>query len=197
MIKYNCAKLFLILFTLTFQLLLFSSSVLSASEAELWRSLSNKNHFAIMRHALAPGTGDPAIFTLRDCSTQRNLSAQGRSQAEKIGEMFRQNNISEAAIYSSQWCRCLETARLLSLGPVQEFEPLNSFFQNFENEEKQTRELRMWLENKELDMPHILVTHQVNITAFTGIFPSSGEMVVMRKDGAGKYTVLGTINTGF
>ena len=81
-----------------------------------------------MRHATAPGTGDPAEFQLDDCATQRNLSAVGREQARATGARLRAAGITSAEVYSSQWCRCLETARLLGLGEVLELPALNSFF---------------------------------------------------------------------
>lgn len=91
--------------------------------------LKKPGHFAIMRHALAPGTGDPRNFDLTDCSTQRNLSEAGREQAKAVGELLRKSGIEKAGVYSSQWCRCLDTATLLGLGPVTELPALNSFFQ--------------------------------------------------------------------
>ena len=74
-------------------------------------------------HAAArapPGVGDPANFRLGDCATQRNLSEEGRAQAGHLGERLRAHGIQQAEVYSSQWCRCLETAGLLELGPVAE-----------------------------------------------------------------------------
>lgn len=156
--------------------------------------LQQENHFALIRHALAPGTGDPPDFSIRDCTTQRNLSESGRNQARNIGRLFRARGIHSAEVYSSQWCRCLETATLLNLGPVQELEVLNSFFRHVQKREQQTAALKSWINGKEIRNPHIFVTHQVNITAFTDIFLGSGEMVIVRKDGYGKFTVLGSIS---
>ena len=164
-----------------------------ATEQDLWQELKKENHFALIRHALAPGTGDPSDFDIRDCTTQRNLSEKGRDQARKISKLFRAQGIHQAEVYSSQWCRCLETATLLDLGPVQELEILNSFFRRFEKREQQTAALKAWINGKEIKIPHIFVTHQVNITAFTGIFPGSGEMVIVRKDGHGEFAILGRI----
>jgi phosphohistidine phosphatase SixA len=165
----------------------------NATEKDLWQAMKQENHFALIRHALAPGTGDPQDFNIRDCTTQRNLSERGRNQAKHIGRLFRAKGIPKAEVYSSQWCRCLETAALLDLGPVWELEILNSFFRRFERRGKQTATLKNWINEKEIRIPLILVTHQVNITAFTNIFPDSGEMVIIRKDGQDKFTVLGTI----
>lgn len=148
-----------------------------------------------MRHAIAPGTGDPPEFMLGDCNTQRNLSSEGREQAMRIGARFRENGIHTARVFSSQWCRCLETARLLELGTVDDLPIINSFFQQYENREPQTEALREWIAVQDLDEPLVLVTHQVNITALTGIFPNSGEMVIIRRSSGAEIEVVGTIKT--
>ncbi len=163
------------------------SSQLQASE-EIWQSLHRGEAVALIRHAIAPGTGDPPGFRLGDCSTQRNLSHEGRVQSGRIGEFFRAQGIQEASVYSSQWCRCLETARLLRLGPVSELPALNSFFTDRAKGPEQTREIRAFISESRGKGPHILVTHQVNITALTGVFPSSGEIVIfqIRENGQGE-----------
>lgn len=142
-----------------------------------WDALKNGSAFVIMRHALAPGTGDPENFNVGDCSTQRNLSEKGRRQARKTGELFQSNGIASADVLTSAWCRCRETARLLGLGTVQVLEPLNSFFRQRDRRDAQTATLKNWLQARQDNKPLVLVTHQVNITALTGIFPKSGEMV--------------------
>ncbi len=167
----------------------------AAEETALWRALASGGHAALLRHALAPGTGDPAAFVLGDCGTQRNLSQEGRDQAARIGARFAANGIARARVFSSQWCRCLETARLLGLGPVEELPALNSFFGRFERRERQTRALRDWLAGQALDQPVVLVTHQVNITALTGVYPASGELVVVRRAADGALSVLGSLET--
>ncbi len=149
--------------------------------------------FAIMRHALAPGYSDPAGFDVDDCSTQRNLSEQGRSQARATGEVFRQRGITQANVHSSAWCRCLETARLLGLGDVTKLEPLNSFFEARHRRDAQTSALKQWLIAYDGAKPLVLVTHQVNIRALTGAATRSGETVIANIDDAGKITVLGSI----
>lgn len=164
-------------------------------EGALWGAVLSGGHVVVMRHALAPGTGDPPEFRLGECGTQRNLSDDGRRQAVRIGQRLRENGIREAEVFSSQWCRCLETARLLQLGTVTELPALNSFFRRYERKERQTRELREWLAARDLGEPLVLVTHQVNITALTGVYPGSGEMVVLRRTGAGEFSVVGTIET--
>ncbi|MBD0346573.1 MAG: histidine phosphatase family protein, partial [Coleofasciculus sp. Co-bin14] len=111
-------------------------------------------------------------FRLDDCSTQRNLSAEGRAQAVRMGEAFRRRQIRVAKILSSQWCRCLETAKLMNLGPVEPFEALNSFFSQPRAEAKQTEQVRQLIvDNRDIQGVVILITHQVNITALTDVVP--------------------------
>lgn len=165
-----------------------------ADEARLWAQVRSGEAFVILRHALAPGYGDPDGFRVDDCATQRNLSDEGRAQARRIGRRFRDNGIATARVLTSQWCRCRETAELLDLGPVSELEPLNSFFENREAGPVQTAQLEDWLrEQPPGGTPIVLVTHQVNITALTGIVPQSGGMVVARLERWGRIAVLGEL----
>lgn len=155
-----------------------------------WEALETPGAFAIMRHALAPGTGDPANLTVGDCSTQRNLSQQGRDQATRIGQAFRDRGRAFDIVLTSQWCRCRDTAELLALGPVEEVPAFNSFFQDFSTRESQTAEALKLLADRS-DRPFI-VTHQVNIRALTGQSTRSGEVLVVRHSGDG-LEVLGSI----
>ncbi|MEM7429603.1 MAG: histidine phosphatase family protein [Pseudomonadota bacterium] len=148
--------------------------------------------FAIMRHALAPGTGDPDSFDPDDCATQRNLSEQGRRQAREIGDAFRRAGVSRAAVYSSNWCRCRETARLLGLGAVTILPPLNSFFEAWHRRENQTEAMRDWLASYKGPYPVVLVSHQVNISALTGQGTRSGETVVFQRGADGGIRVTGS-----
>lgn len=163
--------------------------------SKLLEAFKAGGHVALMRHALAPGVGDPGNFRLGDCATQRNLSDSGRDQANRIGMKLRQAGITQADVYTSQWCRCRETAALLSFGEPVELPALNSFFRDFSRQKQQTETLRNWLTKQQLKKPLILVTHQVNITALSSIFPKSGEMVLMRRDGDGRFQVVGSIFT--
>jgi broad specificity phosphatase PhoE len=133
-----------------------------------------------LRHALAPGVGDPSGFVLEDCATQRNLDARGRRQAGTIGAALRRAGLGDAAVFSSRWCRCLETARRLALGPVTPLPALDSFFGKPSEREARTRALRDFLAAAGVDGPPIvLVTHQVNISALIGRGTRSGEGVVL------------------
>lgn len=171
------------------------SASLRADEP-LWEALRTGEAVALVRHALAPGTGDPAGFRLEDCATQRNLSDEGRRQARAIGAAFRQNGITAARVLSSRWCRCLETARLLDLGTVEPFSPLDSFFSNPERAVSQTAALREFLIRAATGPPRVLVTHQVNITELTGVVPGSGEMIVAQPTASGGIRVLGRLVPG-
>lgn len=172
-----------------------ASASSAADEAALWRALASKGHVALLRHAIAPGTGDPSEFAVGDCGKQRNLSGEGRAQARRIGARFRKNGLEAARVFSSQWCRCLETARLLGFGAVMELPVLNSFFQSPERGNRQTEALQAWLANQDLNGPLVLVTHQVNITALTGVYPASGELVVIARSKDGKFSTVGSIRT--
>ena len=130
-----------------------------------------------MRHTLAPGIGDPNNFKIGDCSTQRNLNKIGISQAVLIGKQLKENSIQFNTIYSSQWCRCYQTATLLDLGKVHEFAGLNSIFQNFVSRKETLQMLEKKLSEISLNDLVIFVTHQVNIQAITKKNVASGEMV--------------------
>lgn len=158
--------------------------------------LAKPGRVLLLRHALAPGTGDPTGFRLRDCSTQRNLDASGRSQAIKLGERLVRAGISRARVYSSQWCRCLDTARLLDLGPVMELPALNSFFGRPQERDANIAALRAFLATLPADGPPVvLVTHQVTISALTGVFAASGGGVLLQLDGSPTPRVLGELGT--
>ncbi|XHX79960.1 MAG: histidine phosphatase family protein [Stenomitos frigidus ULC029] len=156
-----------------------------APAPSLWAQLqSGDGYVVMMRHALAPGIGDPSGFRLNDCLTQRNLSAAGRQQAVRIGKTFRDRKIPVASVRSSEWCRCLETAKLLNLKPVEAFPPLNSFFNDASTKAQQTEAVRrLVLASRTAQGVTVLVTHQVNITALTDRVPDSGESVVLRAKG--------------
>lgn len=130
-----------------------------------------------MRHALAPGIGDPNNFKIGDCSTQRNLNETGIAQAVLIGKQLKKNSIQFNKIYSSQWCRCYQTATLLDLGKVHEFAGLNSIFQNFASRRKTLQKLEQKLSEISLNKLVIFVTHQVNIQAITKKNVAPGEIV--------------------
>lgn len=189
----TAAGVFVVCLMLAFAAASVSAQSTRSGEAALWAALKAGEAFAIMRHALAPGVGDPDDFSVDDCATQRNLSADGRAQARAIGERFGRNGIDQARVYSSAWCRCKDTATLLGLGKVEVLEPLNSFFQDYDRRAPQTNDLKAWLATAPLSPPLVLVTHQVNISALTGRPTRSGEVLVVKRYDGGRFEVLGSL----
>lgn len=143
-----------------------------------WDALHAGGRVALIRHADAPGTGDPPTFVLEDCSTQRNLSAGGRAQAARLGAAFRANGVSVGQVLTSGWCRCVETATI-AFGTAEVWPPLHSFFRDAGTEAEQTAEVRARVAAWDGPGTLVLVTHQVNVTALTDIFPAAGEVVVL------------------
>ncbi len=154
-----------------------------------WVALRRPEHFALIRHGLAPGNNDPPGFRLDDCATERNLSTEGRAQAVRIGDLFRINGIAAARVHSSQWCHCLESANLIGLGEVQPQPLLNSFVQDRTHGVRQVEALRPWIAQLDLATPTMFVTHQVVVTALSEIFPGNGEIVVMQRTTDGRLAV--------
>ncbi|MGH6903563.1 MAG: histidine phosphatase family protein [Geminicoccaceae bacterium] len=159
--------------------------------------LDQGGYVLMVRHARAPGTGDPDHFRLGDCATQRNLDDEGRAQARRLGARLRAAGIAAAEVYSSQWCRCLETAALMDLGPVEELPALNSFHQRPADRQPNLEALREFLAGLPADGPLVvLVTHQVTIAAITGRGVISGEAVILEADGTEEPRVVGRIEPG-
>jgi len=154
-----------------------------ASDETSRQLLSTPGNVILMRHASAPGTGDPDGFRLDDCGTQRNLSAAGRAEAAAIGASLRALGVERAAVFSSRWCRCLDTARGLGLGQVTPLPVLDSFFANRAMATERTPALEAWLAAADLSEPVVLVTHQVNITALADVVPAQGEWLIARRRG--------------
>ena len=173
-------------------------SLTSLVKADFNKKLINKlnegGKLIFIRHAYAPGSGDPSNFNLDDCSTQRNLSEEGRKQSEYIGEFFRNNHIIVDKVLSSEWCRCKET----SLIAFKDFETksfLNSFFSpKFANyKDAQINELKEYINKWESDKNLVLVTHYVVISEVLDYAPTSGEIVISNK----KLEKIGHINIEF
>jgi broad specificity phosphatase PhoE len=159
--------------------LLLSTSSAWAGEEAAWAAMREGRAVLLMRHASAPGTGDPPGFVLGDCTTQRNLDEAGRLQAQRWGALLRKKGIDEPRLLSSRWCRALETAELLGLAPVEPLPMLDSFFVQADRKGQQTEALREFLGTLPATPPVVLISHQVNITALTGIFPRSGEALIL------------------
>jgi phosphohistidine phosphatase SixA len=183
-----------------FAILLFAHGPAAALETQpdrLWRVLAQPGHVALMRHADAPGTGDPAAFQIGDCATQRNLGETGKTQARRLGERFRSEGVAVSLVLTSQWCRARETASLMALGsPEDAPEALNSFFGRPGEREAATQALKRRLAALPANAATVvMVTHQVNITALTGVFPRSGEIVVLKRKPDGAVTTIGRLTS--
>ncbi len=158
--------------------------------ASLANDLQDGQHVLLMRHADAPGYGDPAGYIIGRCSTQRNLDDYGKKQSKAIGGWLSNQGIQVATVLSSPWCRCLDTANLLNKGPVKIELSLGSFFDDMSLEKKQTKGLETLIKNelgKQPRAPTILVTHHVNIQAYTGKVVGVGDMVLVRVNKNGEH----------
>ena len=158
-----------------------------------WSSAQDGDKIILIRHSIAPGSGDPPGFQIKDCKTQRNLSLEGIDQSKRIGKLFKKNKIKIDQVLSSQWCRCKDTAKY-AFKNYKEFPALNSTFQppHDKNAKKQIKELRDFIQKwNGNDSNLVLVTHYVIITAITDVVPRSGEIVIIDKS----FNTLSTILT--
>ncbi len=163
-------------------------------DKKLLNQLEDGGKVIFIRHAYAPGNGDPNNFNLYDCSTQRNLNKEGREQAKYIGKFFKKNNIKIDKVLSSEWCRCKETAKIAFKNfSTNSF--LNSFYSsNFaKNKEKQIRALNDYIRKFQSDKNLILITHYVLISEVLNYAPSSGEIIVSDKN----FNMLGNIEIDY
>jgi phosphohistidine phosphatase SixA len=169
-----------------------AADIARAGEAEAWSALRAGRHVALMRHADAPGGfGDPPGFKVEDCATQRNLSAKGRADALKIGARLRSEGIALEAILSSPWCRCIDTATLLQLGPVKTEPTFGNVVVLRDQRESLTSGARAIIDQWTGNGILLVVTHGANIQALTGIQPASGEIVVVRGGSGGGRDAVG------
>ena len=174
----------LIRFAIFVLLLGFSATAETAAAdeaAKAWDALRAGGHVALMRHADAPGGfGDPPGFRVEDCATQRNLSAKGRADAEKIGARLKREGIAFEKILSSPWCRCIDTVKLMNLGTVETEATFGNVVVLRDQRETLTAGGRgliaKWMASGNL----LVVTHGANISALTGVSPASGEIVVVK-----------------
>ena len=173
-------------------------SLTTPIKADLYKNLINQledgGKLIFIRHAYAPGNGDPTGFNLNDCSTQRNLSDDGRKQAQRIGEFFTKNKIEIDKVLSSEWCRCKETAKIAFKNySTNSF--LNSFYSSkfSKNKDKQVKAFNYYIKNLESKKNLIFVTHYVFISEVLNYGPSSGEIVVSDKN----LNIIGSIEIDF
>ena len=182
---------------LRFFLIIFIS-LTSTVKADLNKKLINQledgGKLIFIRHAYAPGGGDPNNFALNDCSTQRNLNNEGREQAKYIGEFFKKNKIKIDKVLSSEWCRCKETAKIAFKNfSTNSF--LNSFYSSkyAKNKEKQIEMLNDYVKKFKSNQNLIFVTHYVLISEVLNYAPSSGEIVVSDKN----FNMIGSVEINY
>jgi len=158
----------------------------------VWPALQAPGSVVVLRHSYAPGGFDPPDARLDDCSTQRNLDDDGRAQARRIGEAFRQNGIAVGPVLSSPRCRCLDTARL-AFGQAQAWDALQGALNDAERRQRQLAEVRARIAAHRDGPPLVLVTHGTVVTELTGLSIRMGEFVVLRRVADGTHQVAGQL----
>ena len=168
----------------------FSNNALS--DDRILNSLKEGKKLIFIRHAIAPGNGDPDNFNIKDCSTQRNLSKNGINQSKKIGLFFKNNKIKIDKVLSSEWCRCKDTAKY-AFENFETFNALNSFYdvRFAANEAKQIKDLKDYIKKWDDDKNLVLVTHFVVISSILNTSASSGEIIISDKN----LNIIGSVNT--
>ncbi len=181
-------KLFIIIF------ISLTTSIKADLNKKLMNQLEDGGNLIFIRHAYAPGSGDPNNFNLNDCSTQRNLNKEGRKQAQYIGEFFTKNNIKIDKVLSSEWCRCKETAKI-AFKNFSTISFLNSFYslKFAKNKDKQIKSLNNYIKKFKSNKNLILVTHYVLISEILDYSPSSGEIIVSDKN----FNIIGSVEINY
>ena len=166
-------------FKIIILIILFLFNHISYADENIVEILKKKNNIIFIRHAIAPGNGDPKNFDISDCSTQRNLSKDGQLQALKIGKFFKKNDIKFSKVLSSEWCRCKDTAKI-AFGSYETKNFLNSFYDKrfSENKDKQILDFQKFIKNWNYSGNLAFVTHYVVIYEILDLATSSGEIVI-------------------
>ena len=177
-------KIFFIILYVVFSL------IPNIAKTELIDTLKENNKLIFIRHALAPGNGDPDEFNILDCNTQRNLDSIGKEQSVRLGQYFKVNNVPIDVVLSSEWCRCKETAKL-AFQNFETFKPLNSFYDPkfYKNKESQLNNLKKFINNLEEEGNIFFVTHYFVIASIFGVGVTSGEILIANRN----LKVLGSI----
>ena len=161
------------------------------SDDKILKSLKEGKKLIFIRHAIAPGNGDPGNFNIKDCSTQRNLNKNGIKQSKKIGLFFNNNKIKIDKILSREWCSCIDTAKY-AFENFETFDALNSFYDEkfAANETRQINDLKKYIKNWDSDKNLVFVTHYVVISSILNTGSSSGEIIISDKN----FNIIGSIN---
>lgn len=161
-------------------LALFAATASAATPESIWSALREPGAIVLFRHATAPGVGDPPQFQLGDCATQRNLDEHGRVEARRIGLAFRAHDVEVSEVLNSRWCRARDSATLAFPGRAKDEPAFDSFFERSQDEARSTAAARELLARWKGPGALVVFTHQVNITALTGVVPRSGQGIVVR-----------------
>lgn len=169
------------LYLFGFSVLMMTFSLSAVANEAAWVALQKGEAVAVLRHAIAPDTNETSFFEPERCENERNLSKEGRDQATKIGETFRKNGISKAAVYSSSFCRCIDTGKLFNYGAVSNLPEINSYFADRSKGPAQLKALQTWIKKAiaEKSGPNILVTHGLNTSDLTSGFAEQGDVMIV------------------
>jgi broad specificity phosphatase PhoE len=166
----------------------------ASAAQDVWKLLESGGRVVLIRHAITtPGAGDPPGMRLEDCSTQRNLSDEGRRHARAIGEAFRSRRIDIDRVLSSPWCRCKETAQLAIGNGAEVFAPLSNLVGRSEHRDGQVKALKAYMAGLDGKTRVLFVTHGIVVNALTGVSLASGEMAIVRPDPSGEPKVVGRL----
>jgi len=168
--------------------LIITATLLTASAAQAteagWAMLREGGHVVLLRHAMAPGIGDPAHFDVEKCNTQRNLSEAGRQQARKIGALLAARAAPVDRVLSSRWCRTLDTARLaFGADDAEPFAPLDPLTQDSPDKDAMVKKVIAEIENWSASGNLVMVTHGETIAALTGESSRDGEALIVQPHG--------------
>ena len=169
-------------FKIIILIILFLFNHKSYADENIVEILKKNDNIIFIRHSLAPGSGDPENINLNDCETQRNLNSEGIKQSKKIGNFFKENNIKVKHIFSSEWCRCKDTA-FHAFENFKTFDALNSFYSEkfYKNKNKQIKRLKKFISDWDSTSNLVLVTHYVVILELLAIRAGSGEIIISNK----------------
>ncbi len=164
------------------------------AQGDAWTLLRQPGHVVFMRHAATPGGfGDPPGYRLDDCASQRNLTDAGRAQARRTGEAFRARGLAFDRVLSSPWCRCMETAKLLTGRDPEPLDALSNLVGRAEHRKQQVTSLRAYLAALGPAPRVLFSTHGIVINALVGINPAEGEMVIVKVGVGGEPSVVGRL----
>ena len=166
-------------FKIIILIILFLFNHKSYANENIVEILKKNNNIIFIRHSLAPGSGDPENINLKDCKTQRNLNSEGIKQSKKIGNFFEKNDIKVEHVFSSEWCRCKDTA-FHAFNSYKTFDALNSFYSEkfYKNKNKQIKNLKKFINGWDNNSNLVLVTHYVVILEMLGVGTGSGEIII-------------------